>query len=100
MILNGTSDYLYDIEQTCRDVSSVTNNMCTVLSVFDLCKGPKRIYAEMNRQAAKMADGAYDGISKETQLGVSYYQMIGAESVPTADSILAREMLERCQVAG
>ena len=53
--------------------------MCTVLSVFDLCKGPKKIYEELSKQVPKMIKGAYCEISKETQLGVSYYQMIGEE---------------------
>ena len=106
MIMNDTSGNLYSIEQTCRDICVITNNMCTVFAVYDMCKDELRNYPGLTRKMEKGRDYTElvggRGEGEETVAGRPYWHIAGAESLGTvkAESILADEILERLRIKG
>ena len=82
--------------------------MCTVFAVYDVCKSSIADYPELSRKVLERRSsknfGARRGTSNDVNLdlGNTYWFMSGAESNSTvaANSILAREMLDRLQSWG
>lgn len=85
MILNGISGNICNISQTCRDVCSITKNMTTVFSVYDMCKDSVQRYPELKKRVIKIeeptegVEGRGQGI--EHQLSVPYWSIAGAEQL-------------------
>ena len=106
MILNGISGNIFNISQTCRDVCTITKNMTTVFSVYDMCKDSVQRYPELKKKVIKIEDPAEGvegrGQGRETEMSVPYWSIAGAEQlgVVSAESVLAREILDRMQKDG
>ena len=96
MVLNGTSDNLYNVEKAGLDVCSSTLNMCTVLSIFDMCKDMKE--SELIRKRVPKKKGAtqnyFNDKGEENKLDVPYWYIAGT------NSIIASELLERFMARG
>ena len=74
MLLNGTTNNLYPIEQACRDVCKATNNMCTVFAVYDMCKDELDHYLELKSNATT-AVSEYKRLDEvnQTEPGIPYW---------------------------
>ena len=53
MILNSSNGNLFSIEQTCRNVCQITDNMCTVFAIYDMCKDLVENYPGLRRKTEK-----------------------------------------------
>ena len=109
MVLNSTSGNVYPIEETARDICRFTKNLTTALCIYDMCKDELVRYPELSKRAAKIkkqetkkpsAHGR--GIGEETDLGVPYWAIAGAESLGVVDaySVLCPEIVTRMQEMG
>ena len=83
--------------------------MCTVFAVYDVCKSSIADYPELSRRVIDRPSLKKPGFERRgtgedicLDLGNTYWFMSGAESNSTvaANSILAREMLDRLQTWG
>ena len=66
MVFNGTSGNVYAIEQQLRDFCSelVSDKLCTVFAVFDMCKDLKTRYGDLTLKQDKELKGTAKGASR------------------------------------
>ena len=97
MILNSTSDSLYNIEQSCKDVCSQTKNMCTVFSVYDMKKDFLIRYPGLARNSNVTQKLKRESLTDDEETKLPYWHLSSTESLHSTktQSILAHEILER-----